>query len=119
MTTQPRKRPKVLSGHTHKMVTGCGNAYVTINHDEEGLFEVFFVLGKSGQCGAAQTEAIARMVSNALRSGVDPEYVIKQLSGIRCPNPVIFGAEECLSCADAVAKALKAEIEPDKPSPTK
>lgn len=118
MPIRPRKRPKVLSGHTHKMVTGCGNAYVTINHDEEGLFEVFFVLGKSGQCGAAQTEAIARMASNALRSGVEPEYLIKQLINIRCPNPVIFG-EECLSCADAVAKALRAEVKPDKPSPTK
>jgi len=115
MTIQPRKRPKVLPGHTYKMTTGCGNAYVTINWNEGSPFEVFFVLGKSGQCGAAQTEAIARMVSNALRSGVAPEYVVKQLTGIRCPNQIVVGEDGCLSCADAMAKALKLDVDTNTP----
>ncbi len=82
---KPRKRPKILQGTTHRIKTGCGNLYVTCTKDEEGLFEVFSALGKSGQCGAAQIEAICRMISIGLRSGVDPTSIVEQLKGIRCP----------------------------------
>ena len=107
---KPRKRPKVVPGNSYRKKTGCGNLYVTINNDEEGLLEVFAHLGKAGQCGAAQTEALCRSISAGLRAGVDPRVYIKQLQGIRCPSPGLEDGLQVLSCADGIAKALNEEI---------
>ncbi len=108
---EPRTRPRVVSGKTIKMITGCGNMYVTINEDEFGPCEVFTSLGKSGGCTSSQSEAIGRLISLALRSGVKAEKVIEQLRGIRCPSPVIFQGESIFSCADALAKAIEIYLE--------
>jgi ribonucleoside-diphosphate reductase alpha chain len=102
-----RDRPMTLKGWTYRMQTGCGPLYVTINQDEEGLFELFTTMGKAGGCAASQSEAIGRMVSLAWRSGVPPKQVIKQLLDISCHSPAGFGANKILSCADAVAKAIR------------
>ncbi len=105
----PKPRGEVTFGATRKMKTGCGNLYVTVNEDEEGRpFEVFTQIGKAGGCAASQCEAIGRLTSLALRSGVEPAEVIKQLKGISCHLPVFAGeGEKILSCSDAVAKALE------------
>ena len=103
----PRRRPQELQGKTIEMTAGCGKLYVTINADEQGPFEVFASLGKAGGCAAAQTEATARLVSQGLRSGIDPDVIVKQLKGIRCHIPHGFGEQEMLSCADAIGKALE------------
>jgi ribonucleoside-diphosphate reductase alpha chain len=93
------------------MATGCGNLYVTINRDESGrLFEVFTNIGKAGVCAQAQAEAIGRLVSLILRSGVDPRQIVKQLKGISCQSPVWSKNEKITSCADAIAKALEQEL---------
>ena len=99
-----------LNGSTYKMQTGCGPLYVTLNEDSDGLFELFTTMGKAGGCAASQSEAIGRMVSLAWRSGVQPEQVIKQLLDISCHSPSGFGENKVLSCADAVAKAIRQHL---------
>jgi len=68
---------------------------------------VFTQMGKSGGCTASQAEAVGRLISLALRSGIEPEVIVKQLKGIRCPSPLWQPGGMVLSCSDAVAKALE------------
>ncbi len=104
---QPKPRGEVAFGITKKMKTGCGNLYVTINEDEEGRpFEIFTQIGKAGGCATSQCEAIGRLASLVLRSGIQPEEVIKQMRGISCHLPVGYGGNKVLSCSDALAQAM-------------
>jgi ribonucleoside-diphosphate reductase alpha chain len=104
----PRARQDVIHGSTRKIRTGCGNLYVTVNEDKKGnLFEIFNQIGKAGGCAASQSEAIGRLVSLALRSGIEPEDVVRQLKGISCHAPVWYREGKILSCSDAVAKAVE------------
>jgi len=79
----PRSRPDHLEGKTVRVRTEDGNMYVTINHDEYGPFETFITLGETDNRTVVLTDAVARMISLNLRSGVSPEEVMKHLRKIR------------------------------------
>ena len=102
----PRRRPRQIHGITERVRTGHGNMYVTVNMDADGLpFEVFGAMGKAGGCDAALLEAVSRLVSLALRAGIEPSEVTRQLRGITCcpawDDGVLVG-----SGPDAVALVL-------------
>ncbi len=103
---QPRKRPAITSGFTERMKIGCGNLYVTVNYDEKGICEVFTSTGKAGGC-ASQSEAMARLASVALRSGMSVDEIYNQLKGIRCPSTTRLSGMSCTSCPDAIARVVK------------
>lgn len=105
--SRKRERPRALTGSTYQMETGCGPLYITVNQDENGLFELFTTMGKAGGCAASQCEAIGRLVSLAWRSGVQARQAVKQMIGITCHKPAGFGENRITSCADAVAKAIE------------
>jgi ribonucleoside-diphosphate reductase alpha chain len=106
----PRQRPRTTQGVTERVRTGHGNMYVTINFDESGkAFEVFGTLGKAGGCDSAQLEAISRLVSLALRSGIDPTQIVDQLRGITC-CPAWDSGTLVRSSPDAVALALEHQL---------
>ncbi|MBN1152639.1 MAG: vitamin B12-dependent ribonucleotide reductase, partial [Dehalococcoidia bacterium] len=115
----PRARPKITRGVTERVTTGCGNMYVTINFDEQGPCEAFATLGKAGGCAAAQLEAISRLISNALRCGLDLNSIVKNLRGIRCPSIAWEQGKAVMSCADAIAGVLEkyADGAETKPQP--
>ncbi|MFA4990998.1 MAG: vitamin B12-dependent ribonucleotide reductase [Candidatus Omnitrophota bacterium] len=107
----PRPRPIVTKGTTTKVATGCGNLYITINVDDNNLpFEVFIQMGKAGGCAASQLEAIGRLVSLALRSGVENSKIVEQLRGIRCPSPSWEKTGRIFSCSDAIARVLELRL---------
>ena len=102
----PRPRPAVTTGFTEKVRIGCGNLYITVNYDENGICEVFTNTGRAGGC-PSQSEATARLVSVGIRSGMDPKEIIQQLKGIRCPSCLRQPGVPVMSCPDAIAKALE------------
>jgi len=106
----PRRRAKVTTGVTERVATGCGSIYVTVNSDADGVCEVFSTLGKAGGCASAQLEAISRLISLALRSGVDIESVVKHLKGIRCPSIAWEEGHSVLSCPDAIGAVLEKHV---------
>ena len=108
--TIPRERPDVMRGVTYRTRTSYGNLFVTINEDEHGPFEVFSSLGKAGGFFHAQTEAICRMISLGLRSGIAITEVIDQLKGIRGPDIVFANGGTIHSLPDAIGQVLESHI---------
>lgn len=103
---KPRPRPDMTTGITERVKIGCGNLYITVNYDDKGICEIFTNTGKAGGC-PSQSEAIARLASIALRSGIDVRSIIDQLKGIRCPSTIRQSGMKCTSCPDAIAKAIE------------
>jgi ribonucleoside-diphosphate reductase alpha chain len=107
-----RQRPAMLRGRTVKMNSPLGDLYVTINEDETGRpFEVFCTLGKAGGAAMADAEAIGRLISLALRSGIPISTVRSQLRGISCDRAVGVGPNKVLSVPDAIGQAVERYLE--------
>jgi ribonucleoside-diphosphate reductase alpha chain len=103
----PKERPSTLPSLTDKIKTGFGNLYVTISYYNQKPFEVFTSIGKSGYTTMADAEALGRLISLALRSGVDVKEVIRQLKGIGGSEPIFTEGGLVQSIPDAIAKILE------------
>src|SRR3990167_3525224 len=114
------QRPMILRGRTYKISTPVGEAFITINRDEQDHpFEVFITVGKGGMHTMADAEAMGRLVSLSLRLGrnghpADPKEVaaaiVNQLKGIGGASSVGFGKNRVMSLADAIAKVLAEDL---------
>ncbi|MFP4084184.1 MAG: vitamin B12-dependent ribonucleotide reductase [Desulfonatronovibrio sp.] len=102
-----RERPEVVYGFTQKVRTGLGELYLTVNEVDGKPFEVFATIGRSGRSITAKAEAIGRLVSLALRSGIDVRDVVSQLKGIGGEHPVFQKKGLLLSIPDAVGWVLE------------
>ncbi|MFC5366825.1 adenosylcobalamin-dependent ribonucleoside-diphosphate reductase [Salinirubrum litoreum] len=115
-----RPRPDVLHGVTQRIDTGYGKMYVNINEDDNGdAFELFATIGNSGGFTNSFTEALAKVISYALRSGVDPREIADDLQGIRSPKVAWDKGEQINSIPDAIGTAMRryldGEIDTDYP----
>ena len=102
-----RERPETIRGFTQKVRTGLGGLYLTVNEIDGQPFEVFATIGKSGSSVTAKTEAIGRLVSLCLRSGVPVRSVVQQLKGIGGEHPMFQKKGMLLSVPDAIAWVLE------------
>tara|TARA_B100000315_G_scaffold257118_1_gene304893 strand:+ start:12907 stop:15408 length:2502 start_codon:yes stop_codon:yes gene_type:complete len=106
----PRQRPTSVVSVTDRVRTGHGNMYVSISFDETGKpFEVFANVGKAGGCDSANLEAVTRLISLALRSGIDPDVILEQLHGITC-CPAWDEGTLIRSAPDGVGHALSHHV---------
>lgn len=103
-----RSRPDMLRGTTRRMDTPLGTMYVTITEDDRGQpFEVFITLGKAGGAAMADVEAMGRLISLSLRSGIPIMQVHRQLRGIASDRPIGLGPNKVLSVPDAIGIAIE------------
>ncbi len=116
-------RPESAQGVTHRLDTGCGKIYLTVNYQPENgeILETFITTGSDGGC-LIYTEATSRLISLALRAGVAVNEIVEQLDSTHsCPAYQLArgrGKEVSLgkSCPSAIAKRLAeiaAELSPD------
>ncbi|MCP4154421.1 MAG: adenosylcobalamin-dependent ribonucleoside-diphosphate reductase [bacterium] len=103
----PKDRPEALPSTTHKISTGLGRLYITITYFNGKPFEVFCSIGKSGYSTMADAEAIGRLTSLALRTGITAEEIISQLKGIGGSEPTFHNGALIQSIPDAVAQVLE------------
>lgn len=105
---QKRSRPDILRSTAIRKVTPLGVMFVHITEDDKGQpFEVFINLGKAGGSAMADAEAMGRMISLALRSGISIQQVHRQLRGISSDRAVGLGPNKVLSVPDAIGLALE------------
>jgi len=109
-----RERPTFLQGVTYRSLTPLGDAYITINADEDGEpFEVFLNVGKGGSDVSAVSEALGRLMSIILRmpsmhsASTRLDWIVEQLYGIGGRSARRVGRERVMSLPDAIAKSLK------------
>lgn len=100
-------------GCTIDKKSACGKLFVTINRDKNGnIVESFVNVGKSGIC-KSNIDAINRLLSVSLRSGVKVEEIIDQMMGITCQACTRVKAKgekiDGKSCSDIIAKVLQEE----------
>lgn len=100
-------RPRILIGVTIRIKTSLGNLYITINEHEGRPFEVFAIIGKSGKSIQAKAEAIGRLVSLNLRSGVGVDKIINQLKDIAGETTTFDNGKPIKSIPDGIAKILE------------
>jgi ribonucleoside-diphosphate reductase alpha chain len=107
-----RERPNILEGFTEKIKTGMGYLYVTVSEFNNKPFELFATIGKSGKSTTAKTEAIGRLISLALRSGIEVTEIIDQIKGIRGEHAVFQNGGLVHSIPDAISKVLENRYSP-------
>ena len=106
-TPRPMDRPDFLPSTTYKVTTGHGRLYITVSHLDGKPFEVFCSIGKSGYSTMADAEAIGRLTSLALRSGIPAEEIVTQLKGIGGSEPTFHNGALIQSIPDAIAHILE------------
>jgi ribonucleoside-diphosphate reductase alpha chain len=103
-----RSRPELLKGSTRRVDTPLGTLYVTITEDDKGQpFEMFMSLGKAGGALMADVEAVGRLISLALRSGIPMEAIHRQLRGISSDRVTGLGPNKVMSVPDAIGIAME------------
>ena len=83
--------------------------YVIRSFNDDKPFELFTAIGKAGGSEPAHLEGLSRMVSLCLRSGIAPNVIIEQLSGITS-EPVWDNGVLIRSAEDGVAHVLRRHL---------
>ena len=120
-----RKRGNRTLGATTRIYLNNHNMYVTVNRNEMGnTVEVFATVGESKDANTFHTsgiedswaEGLGKIISLALRAGVDPEAIIRNLKNIPSDKPVFATIGKCESSElipsppHAIARVMEEEL---------
>lgn len=97
---------KTMSSQTVRMRVGCGNLFVTLDHENDELARIMATLGRSGHCTMGFCTAIADLSTYALKLGGYKHEINEILKKIHCPLPRTDEGVTTLSCADAIGQAI-------------
>jgi ribonucleoside-diphosphate reductase alpha chain len=115
MAQLKKPRPEEIKGRTEEIPTPFGDAYVTFNRERENgsrfPYESFIAIGRAGGDITAIAEGYGRLISMALKAGILPEYIIKQLEGIGGQTQSGLGPQKVKSLPDGIAKGIKRILE--------
>ena len=102
-----------LDAVRYRVSTGHGTLHVNIAYRDEPVrpVEVFLNVGNSGGVVQASAEAIGKLISTSLRSGVDPREIRDQLRNIKSSRIAWHDSRQIESLADGVAYVLEQFIE--------
>lgn len=99
-----KKRGGRTTGATSRIHLDGHNMYVTVNRNQDGdLVEVFATVGESKSPVTRHTsgiedswaEGLGKIVSLALRAGVNPESIVRNLKNIPSDKPVFTTVGDC------------------------
>jgi ribonucleoside-diphosphate reductase alpha chain len=100
-------RPECLKGKTIKIKMACGSLYITVNTKDGAPAEVFSYFGHTGNCLYVCLNAICKLASVAMQSGVPPEIVVKCLRDFQCQGSSWHNGDFMRSCPDAIGQYLE------------
>lgn len=121
----PKKRGNRIEGATYRVHMQNHNLYITANRNKENsLVEVFATVGESKKPNAHHTsgvedswaEGLGKIISLALRAGVSPDSIIRNLKNIPSDKPVFTtigddGTSELVpSPPHAIARVIEEEL---------
>jgi hypothetical protein len=93
--------------------TPHGKFFVTVNYNDGKPIEMFFSVGKQGGLVNVVIDALARICSKGLQAGMDMEWIIDTLEGLKGDMPFWFKIddniekqEQAESIVDALSKVL-------------
>jgi hypothetical protein len=93
------ERPRELVGATWQIPFDHQNLYVTVNHDNARVLEVFAT-------GAGLSVSVGLLASKMLRGGFEPEEVAASLNKVIGTHSVWFNERLCTSPEQAVAECI-------------
>ncbi|HEX9989969.1 MAG TPA: vitamin B12-dependent ribonucleotide reductase [Chloroflexia bacterium] len=110
----PRPVPEGdIPGWSSHVRTPQGTVHLHVTELDGEPFECFLHGAKAGTDLAALTEALGRLMSLVLRSGLGVRSIIEQLKDIGGSHPLRYGPVKVLSLPDAIAKILELHYFPD------
>ena len=103
----PRNVVDGLPSCSYQVNTPLGKLRLFVTEYEGEPFEVFAIIGRAGSDVTAFTEALGRLLSLALRSGIPISLLAEQLRGIGGSSSTGFGQQRVRSVPDAIGKVLQ------------
>ncbi len=100
--------PQMVDAIRIENKSGCGDIRVIVSFHHGNPVEVF-AIGENGGC-KSNIEAIGRLLSTALRGGIAPEVLERQMHEIKCSSCMRSKDADGNSCGDIIGKSIRAAI---------